>query len=82
MSEQSRALDRLEIKKDASILGHLTTAKIMIEGGAYLKGAVEIEHGEAKVAVYPDLDLAQSERDIKLSHSIGLLRLGGSRVLP
>ena len=56
-----RALDRIEIKKDASVLGNLTTAKIMIEDGAYLKGAVEIERGDAKVA-----DLAQSERDVKL----------------
>jgi cytoskeletal protein CcmA (bactofilin family) len=60
-----RALDRLEIKKDASVFGDLTTAKIMIEDGAYLKGTVEIERGEAKAAVYP-ADLARSERDIKL----------------
>lgn len=61
-----RALERLEIKKDASVLGDLTTAKIMIEDGAYVKAAIEIERGDAKAAVYPDTDLAQSERDIKL----------------
>lgn len=60
------ALERLEIKKDASVLGDVTTAKIMIEDGAYVKAAIEIERGDAKAAVYPDTDLAQSERDIKL----------------
>ena len=61
-----RALDRIEIKKDASVLGELTTAKIMIEDGAYVKATIEIERGDAKVPAYPDSDLAQSERDIKL----------------
>ena len=61
-----RALDRLEIKKDASVLGDLTTARIMIDEGAYVKATIEIQRGDAKVAVYPDTDLAQSERDVKL----------------
>jgi cytoskeletal protein CcmA (bactofilin family) len=62
-----RALDRIEIKKDASVMGDLTTVRIMIDEGAYVKATIEIERGEAKaVPVYPDTDLAQSERDVKL----------------
>jgi len=38
-----RARDRIEIKKDGSVIGDLTTARIMIEDGAYFKGAIEIE---------------------------------------
>ncbi len=38
-----RARDRIEIKKDGSVVGDLTTARIMIEDGAYFKGAIEIE---------------------------------------
>jgi cytoskeletal protein CcmA (bactofilin family) len=38
-----RARDRLEIKKDGSVIGDLTTARIMIEDGAYFKGAIEID---------------------------------------
>ncbi len=38
-----RASDRIEIKKDASVVGDLSTGKIMIEEGAYFKGTVEIE---------------------------------------
>jgi len=32
-----RAHDRIEIKKDASVIGELITARIMIETGAYFK---------------------------------------------
>jgi len=48
-----RAKDRIEIKKDGSVNGDLTTARIMIEDGAYFKGSIEIdksaekEHGTA-----------------------------------
>jgi cytoskeletal protein CcmA (bactofilin family) len=50
-----RARDRIEIKKDGSVVGDLTTARIMIEDGAYFKGSIEIDKaGEAKSA---DTDL-------------------------
>jgi cytoskeletal protein CcmA (bactofilin family) len=41
-----RARDRIEIKKDGSVIGDLTTARIMIEDGAYFKGSIEIDKGE------------------------------------
>jgi cytoskeletal protein CcmA (bactofilin family) len=37
-----RARDRIEIKKDGSVVGDLSTARIMIEDGAYFKGSIEI----------------------------------------
>ena len=43
-----RARDRIEIKKDGSVVGDLTTARIMIEDGAYFKGSIEIERGDAE----------------------------------
>jgi cytoskeletal protein CcmA (bactofilin family) len=50
-----RAKGRIEIKKDGSITGNLTTAQIMIEDGADFKGSIEIdrsatEQGENNVA--------------------------------
>lgn len=42
-----KARDRIEIKKDGSVVGDLTTARIMIEDGAYFKGSIEIDRGEA-----------------------------------
>ncbi len=45
-----RARDRIEIKKDGSVVGDLATARIMIEDGAYFKGSIEINRGEAPAA--------------------------------
>jgi len=37
------ARDRVEIKKDGSVMGVITTARISIEDGAYFKGRIEID---------------------------------------
>jgi cytoskeletal protein CcmA (bactofilin family) len=37
------ALDRIEIKKNGSVVGELATSRIMIEDGAYFKGSIEID---------------------------------------
>jgi len=44
------AKNRIEIKKDSSVTGDLTTAQIVIEDGAYFRGSVEIERGVEKQA--------------------------------
>jgi cytoskeletal protein CcmA (bactofilin family) len=49
-----RARDRIEIKKDGSVVGDLTTARIMIEDGAYFKGSIEIDRTAS--AHEPDLE--------------------------
>ncbi len=36
------AADRIEIRKTGSLLGDLTTARIIIEDGAYFKGSIDI----------------------------------------
>jgi len=38
-----RARDRIEIKKDGSVVGDLVTARILIEDGAHFKGSIEID---------------------------------------
>jgi len=45
-----RAKQRIEIKKDGSVIGDLTTAQIVIEDGAYFKGSVEIDRDAEKPA--------------------------------
>ncbi|MGB7844924.1 MAG: polymer-forming cytoskeletal protein [Candidatus Acidiferrum sp.] len=50
------ATGRIEIKKDGSVIGNLTTAEVRIEDGADFKGSLEIVRGDAKEAdknVYP-----------------------------
>src|SRR5713101_8918559 len=46
-----RASGRIEIKKDGSVIGNLTTAQIMIEDGADFKGSIEIDRGSEREAV-------------------------------
>jgi cytoskeletal protein CcmA (bactofilin family) len=53
-----QARDRIEIKKDGSVVGDLTTARIMIEDGAYFKGSIEIE----KSIAAGDSDSSESEK--------------------
>ena len=36
------AADRIEIKKDAKLVGDIRTARIVIEDGAYFKGSIDI----------------------------------------
>jgi cytoskeletal protein CcmA (bactofilin family) len=40
------ASDRIEIKKDAHLVGDIKTARIVIEDGAYFKGSIDIVKAE------------------------------------
>ena len=53
------ARDRIEIKKGGSIVGDLTTARIVIEDGAFFKGAIEIGKSNTEVRAGLDALLAQ-----------------------
>jgi cytoskeletal protein CcmA (bactofilin family) len=43
-----QAKNRIEIKKDGSVNGDLTTAHIVIEDGAYFKGSIEVDKSGEK----------------------------------
>jgi cytoskeletal protein CcmA (bactofilin family) len=47
-----RAKDRIEIKKDGSVIGDLTTSRISIEDGAYFKGSIEIDKSPEKQSAH------------------------------
>jgi cytoskeletal protein CcmA (bactofilin family) len=49
-----RAYDRIEITKNASIVGDVNTARIVIEEGAYFNGDVEIGGNQKQIGT--DLD--------------------------
>jgi cytoskeletal protein CcmA (bactofilin family) len=44
-----RASERIEIMKNGSVVGDLTTARILIEDGASFKGSIEIEREAATI---------------------------------
>jgi cytoskeletal protein CcmA (bactofilin family) len=50
VKENVSAKGRIEIRKDGSVIGNLTTAQIMIEDGADFKGSIEIDRSTAKEA--------------------------------
>jgi len=45
-----RAKGYIEIKKDGTVIGNLTTPQILIEDGANFKGTIEIDTSEAQEA--------------------------------
>jgi cytoskeletal protein CcmA (bactofilin family) len=47
------ATDKMEIRKDAKLVGDVRTARIVIEDGAYFKGSIDIVKPEPKVAPKP-----------------------------
>jgi len=49
-----RAHDRIEIKKDGSVVGNLTTAHIFIEDGAHFKGSIEIDRKASDIRLELD----------------------------
>jgi cytoskeletal protein CcmA (bactofilin family) len=61
-----RAQERIEIKKDSSVSGDVTTPRIMIEDGAFFRGAVEIERAPTKAGIDSDTLLALAEKDFKM----------------
>jgi len=44
------ASERIEIRKDAKLVGDIKTARIIIEDGAYFKGSIDIVKSEPKAA--------------------------------
>src|SRR5215475_14917051 len=53
------AFERLEIRKDAKLLGDIRTARIVIEDGAYFKGSIDIIKPEpAKASAKPQASAA------------------------
>jgi len=61
------ARDRIEIKKGGSIVGDLTTARIVIEDGAIFKGTIEIGTRNTQVGADLDTLLAQAGKAEKKS---------------
>jgi len=56
------ASERIEIKKDASVIGDLTTRRIVIEDGACFKGRIEIGQSSKQVDANLDTVFAQTAR--------------------
>jgi cytoskeletal protein CcmA (bactofilin family) len=59
------AFDRIEIKKSATVVGDLSTGKIVIEEGAYFKGGIEIGTKNAQIGTDLDTLLSGAKKEEK-----------------
>lgn len=54
--------DKVDIRKDAKLVGDITTARISIEDGALFKGSIDIKKPEPKPAAPPPVPAAAAPR--------------------
>ncbi|MBV9269031.1 MAG: polymer-forming cytoskeletal protein [Acidobacteriaceae bacterium] len=47
------ATDKIDIKKEAKLVGDIKTSRIVIEDGAYFKGSIDISKATAKASAPP-----------------------------
>jgi cytoskeletal protein CcmA (bactofilin family) len=63
------AQDRVDVKRDASVSGDLTTSRITIEDGAHFKGAIEINWSSTPSSNVPKGDLALAVKNFKMKRA-------------
>jgi cytoskeletal protein CcmA (bactofilin family) len=63
------AQDRVDVRRDASVIGDLTTSRITIEDGAHVKGAIEINWGSSRSSTDPNGDLALAVKNFKMKRA-------------
>ena len=51
------AEDRVEVKKDGSVIGNITGGRVLIEDGAYLKGQIEIQRNSGSKSHHQQKEL-------------------------
>ncbi len=63
------AQDRIDIRKDARLVGDIKTARIIIEDGAYFKGSIDIAKAEpAKAGIQPPVPRPQQSTAAGAGH--------------
>ena len=73
------ASERIEIRKDAKLVGDIKTARIIIEDGAYFKGSIDIVKSEPKGGSQPAA--LRSPRQLRAGARGGRGGRGGSQAL-
>ena len=73
------ASDRIEIRKDAKLVGDIKTARIIIEDGAYFKGSIDIVKSEPKAGAQPAAAAACGRSVARASSGCG--ERGGRKAL-
>jgi cytoskeletal protein CcmA (bactofilin family) len=63
------AQDRLDVRKNASVIGDLTTSRITIEDGAHVKGAIQINWDSPRSSTDPHSDLALAVKNFRMKRA-------------
>ena len=63
------APDRVDVRRDASVIGDLTTSRITIEDGAHVKGTIDINWGGSRSSTDPNGDLALAVKNFKMKRA-------------
>jgi len=74
------ATDRVELRKTASLIGDIATARISIEEGAYFKGTIDIQKPE--VAARPEAPKPQAMPATASVGTVGSVSTQGSLLEP
>lgn len=64
------AQDRVDVRRDASVIGDLTTSRITIEDGAHVKGAIEINWDSPRSSTDRNGDLALAVKNFKMKRAV------------
>ena len=59
----------VDVRRDASVIGDLTTSRITIEDGAHFKGAIEINWDSPRSSTDPNGDLALAVKHFKMKRA-------------
>jgi cytoskeletal protein CcmA (bactofilin family) len=70
------ATEKMEIKKDARLVGNVRTARIMIEDGAYFKGSIDIVKPEPKAPPKPQASVSAAPAPPPAPVTAGALAFG------
>ena len=65
------AQDRVDVRRDATVIGDLTTSRITIEDGAHVKGVIEINWDSSRNSADPNGDLALAVKNFKMKRAAG-----------
>jgi cytoskeletal protein CcmA (bactofilin family) len=72
------ATEKIEIRKDAKLVGNIKTARIAIEDGAVFKGSIDIVRTEAPKAAPRPVQAAPVEKPQPAQQSIAASAGGGA----
>jgi cytoskeletal protein CcmA (bactofilin family) len=74
------ATDKIDIKKEAKLVGDIKTSRIVIEDGAYFKGSIDISKPAARPGTAPAAGPTPAQQPLSTSQPAPIVSTAGSPV--